>query len=298
LNRVKTSALAKSFDQSWISDVGILVKFKLTLFVVITSVLAYMIGVGASINLTQLMLLTFGGFLVAGASNALNQVIEKDFDILMERTKNRPIAAGRMTMSQGVIIAGVMLIIGTVMLSLINPLTGLLGMISVVSYAFVYTPMKRFSTWAVPVGAIPGAMPALIGCVAAQGELTSLAVLLFAIQFMWQFPHFWSIAYLSYEDYSKAGYKFLPASNSQLDDKLGLYALVYAVLLLILVVPSVQSGLIDWLGALLLTAVSIHYVFASYKFYKDMTRDTALKLMFGSFIYLPIALGAFLISAL
>ena len=268
------------------------------MFVVITSVLAYMIGVGGAFDLLKLILLTGGGFLVAGASNALNQVIEKDFDILMERTKDRPVAAGRMSISTGVIIAGIMLIIGTVMLSLINPLTGLLGMISVVSYAFVYTPLKRFSTWAVPVGAIPGAMPALIGCVAAQGELTLLAVLLFAIQFMWQFPHFWSIAYLSFEDYQKAGYKFLPTTSEKIDDRLGQSAFIYAVLLVLIVIPAIQAGFVNWLGALLLTAVSGHYALMSFRFYKDMNKDTALKLMFGSFIYLPVALGAFLLSVL
>lgn len=267
------------------------------MLVVVTSFMAYLIAAGGMASSVVMVLLTLGGFLVAGAANALNEVLEKDFDALMERTKDRPLAAGRMTTSKGVIISGLMLLTGTVMLSLINPLTGLLGMISVISYSFVYTPLKRYTTWAVSLGAIPGAMPALIGCVAAQGELTMLAVLLFAIQFMWQFPHFWAIAFLSFDDYQNAGYKFLPMEGDGLDQKLGLYSLVYTILLLVLVIPVFMMGLTNVIGMVIIIGVSIYFLFKAFIFYREMSRPSALQLMFASFIYLPVSFGALVISA-
>jgi len=263
-----------------------------------SSVLAYFIALPGAIDFNVLTLLTFGGVLVASAANALNQVIEKDFDKLMTRTMNRPIAAGRMNMSTGVIIAGVMLVGGSTLLAMINPLTGFLGIVTVVSYAFIYTPLKRLSTVAVSVGAVPGAMPVLIGCVAAQGELTTLALILFALQFLWQFPHFWSIAYLSFDDYERAGYSFLPVKDGQLDEKLGLYAFLYSVLLILLIVPMVMfSVLAGWLIIPMLL-VTLHYVYYAYKFYQNSNRPTALKLMFSSFIYLPASLLIMLIYVL
>lgn len=267
------------------------------MLVVITSMMSYLIAAGTLASVSTLIILAIGGFLVAGAANTLNEVLEKDFDAMMQRTKNRPLAAGRMTTSSGVFLSGIMILVGTIMLTAINPLTGLLGMISVVSYAFVYTPLKRYTTLAVPIGAIPGAMPALIGCVAAQGELTLLALLLFAIQFMWQFPHFWAIAYLGFEDYDKAGYEFLPKQNGEIDSRLGLYSLIYAALLLILVVPVFYMGLTNLIGMAVIVGVSAYYLVKSYRFYSDMSRPTALQLMFASFIYLPVSFGALVASA-
>ena len=282
---------------SWWTDFSELVKFRLTLLVIFTSLMSYLIAAGSTASLGIAVLLSIGGFFVAGAANALNEVLEKEYDALMVRTRNRPLAAGRMTTSTGVLQSGMMLLIGTVMLSAINPLTGLLGMISVVSYAFVYTPMKRYSTWAVPLGAVPGAMPALIGCVAVNGEITLLAVLLFAIQFMWQFPHFWAIAFLSFDDYERAGYQFLPKDGDRIDQKLGLYALIYTSLLLVLIVPVFAMELTNSLGLVIISGVTIYFLYTAYRFYSSMSRPAARQLMFASFFYLPISFGALVISA-
>ena len=149
---------------------------------------------------------------------------------------------------------------------------------------------------AVALGAIPGAMPTLIGCVAAEGELIVLALILFAIQFIWQFPHFWAIAFLSYEDYKSAGYRFLPETNGKLDARLGLYSFLYTVILVVMIMPMHMAGLTNNIGLILLLIVSVHYGMTAFYFFKEMERKTALKLMFSSFIYLPVALLALVIS--
>ena len=187
-------AFEKVASNSWysividkIKDVGVLMKFKLSLTVVFSAVMAYLIALKTPVDYLNVFVLFLGGLLTAGAASALNQAIEKDYDKLMPRTANRPVAAGRMTMSTAVLIAGIMSLIGIVLLSYFNSLTGFLGMISLISYAFVYTPLKRVSNVAVLWGGIPGALPIVIGCTAAQnGVLTPLAISLFAIQFFWQ----------------------------------------------------------------------------------------------------------------
>lgn len=277
-------------------DIFVLVKFKLTLTVVITSMLAYGVAViSGGFNWSIFSLLAIGGFFIASAANALNQVLEKDFDSLMNRTKDRPVASGRMKSSDAVMIAGLLSLIGIILLALINPLTAFLGMISLVSYAFIYTPLKRYSPIAVSVGAIPGALPALIGVTAASGQLTWLGLSLFAIQFLWQFPHFWAIAFLGFEDYSKAGYKLVPLDeDGEVDQKLGLYASIYALLL----VPVCIAFGFLMNAPLLITSIasilSIAYVLYSYKFYQDKDRESARKLMFFSFAYMPLVFLLFL----
>jgi len=299
LSQTKVKSAVKPLTFSKWEDLKLLVKFKLTMLVVLTSVLAYFVAVGLAVDAKILVMLTLGGFLVTAAANALNQVIEKEFDTQMERTKSRPIAAGRMTVSQGVILAGIALITGTIILSFIHPLTGLLGMLSVVMYAFVYTPMKRFTTLAVPVGAIPGAMPVLIGFVAGQGEITILAILLFAIQFLWQFPHFWSVAYLSHDDYMNAGFKFLHAEEDGSPDRqLGLYSLVYALILFVVCGACVYLGYTGWIGGILLMGLTAQYAYSSFGFYQKFDRESARKLMFSSFAYIPVALICFMLNGI
>ncbi|MEM6318873.1 MAG: protoheme IX farnesyltransferase, partial [Bacteroidota bacterium] len=183
-----------------LNDYGLLVKFKLNLTVVFSAVMAYLIAFDRTASWIGIIVLAIGGFLVTSSANALNQVLERDYDKLMKRTENRPLAAGRMSVSEAVIVAGISCLVGTALLSMFNAWTGLLGMVSMVLYAFVYTPMKRVSPMAVAIGAIPGALPLMIGCVAAQGGMTTLAVTLFVIQFLWQFPHFWAIAWLGDKD--------------------------------------------------------------------------------------------------
>ena len=273
------------------NDYSMLVKLKLNLFVVFSSVLAYFIIAGSAINWFHVVLLAVGGFLITSAANTLNQVLEKDYDKLMTRTAERPLAAGRMKVSEAVIFAGVTTIIGFILLAMINPLVVLLSTLSLVSYAFLYTPLKRHSTLAVAVGAIPGALPVMIGGVAAEGHLTLAISCIFFIQFLWQFPHFWAIAYLAFEDYHGAGYKLLPVNaNDEIDPKLGLHASLYALLIIPFVAMLYISGDASLFATIVSGLMALVYLYMSVKFYLTTERKTALGLMFSSFIFLPVVL--------
>ena len=279
------------FGQKWI-DYKLLVKFKLNITVVFSSVMAYLIAVDGGISFVSVLILGFGGFLVTGASNTLNQVLERDYDKLMARTADRPLAAGRMTVSEAVMAAGFMSMFGIILLAMFNPWAALLGTLALISYAFVYTPMKRVSPMAVMVGAVPGALPMMIGCVAAQGEITALAWALFGIQLIWQFPHFWAIAWLGHEDYSNAGFNLLPTRSGQPDSLAGLQSLVYALLLIPIGLMPYFIGVSGLISAVILVVMAIVYAFFGWQLYKQCTREAARKLMFSSFFYLPIVLFA------
>jgi protoheme IX farnesyltransferase len=279
-----------------VQDYKLLVKFRLTLTVVFSSVVAYLIAAPGSINWIAVGILALGGFLVTGAANALNQALEKDYDKLMKRTANRPIAAGRMTVSEAVMSAGFMALIGITLLALFNPWASFLGMLALVSYSFLYTPIKRISPIAVVVGAIPGALPTMIGCVAAQGQLTMLALTLFAIQFFWQFPHFWSIAWLGFDDYSKAGYNMVPSDGDKPNRTIAFQAFVYALFLMPVAITPYFLGATGWVSALVALVLTIAYAGFSWRFYKENSRKTALQLMFFSFTYIPVVLLVMLID--
>lgn len=289
-------AVGKPFAivQQRFRDMLMLVKFRLSATVVFSSVIAYLIAIPGALSWTALVVLAAGGFLVTGAANTLNQVLEKDYDRLMTRTADRPLAAGRMKTSEAVLAAGFMSLIGISLLALFNPWTAFFGTFALVSYAFVYTPMKRVSPGAVFVGAIPGALPTLIGCAAAQGELTLLGLTLFAIQFCWQFPHFWSIAFLGYDDYSKAGYQLVPEVGGKINlKKIGQQALIYALVLIPLGFVPAYLGHTGWLSAGLVAALGIAYSYFAWQFLQQPERKTALQLMFFSFGYIPFSLLLF-----
>ena len=252
--------------------------------------MAYLIASEGSIDWMALSVLGLGGFLVTGAANALNQVLEKEYDQLMKRTENRPIAAGRMTISEGVMAAGFMSIFGIGLLASFNPWTAFLGTIALISYAFIYTPMKRVSPIAVLVGAIPGALPLMIGCVAVEGELTALAIALFGIQFMWQFPHFWAIAWLGHEDYTNAGFNLLPSGVK--DKNVGFQSAIYALMLIPIGMMPFLLGVTGIVSVVIVSIAALIYAYAGWHLSKACTRAAALKLMFSSFFYLPIVLFA------
>jgi protoheme IX farnesyltransferase len=196
-----------------------------------------------------------------------------------------------MTISEAVMAAGFMSLFGISLLALFNPWTAFLGTFSLVSYAFVYTPMKRISPDAVFIGAIPGALPTLIGCVAAQGELTWLGLTLFGIQFLWQFPHFWSIGYLGYEDYSKAGYRLIPEKNGEISlKKMGRQALWCGLILAPLGFVPFWLGTGGWVAASVVFLLGLGYAYFAYGFLQKPERKTALRLMFYSFGYIPLSL--------
>lgn len=297
MQQEKTAQISLA-KRRWLSDAGQLVKWRLTLTVVFSAVMSYAIAAQGAAQLLPMLVLGIGGFLVAGAANALNQILERDYDKLMERTADRPVASNRMAVSEGVVIAGLMLLFGVIALALFNPLTAFMGTLSFIIYAFIYTPLKRYSTLAVAVGAIPGALPAMIGCVAFEGQITWLAVVLFAIQFLWQFPHFWAIGTLAFDQYQAAGFKLLPVDEGKLHPSLGLSTLFYSLLLIPVCFLAYYFGVSGLITTGLLLATSLWYIYLSYGFFRQFDRTAARRLMFGSFAYLPLMLIIILLGGM
>jgi protoheme IX farnesyltransferase len=276
-----------------IADWSALVKFRLSATVVLSSVLAYLVALpaGTGIGWYAISVLTAGGFLTTAAANILNEALEKDYDREMARTRNRPLAEGRMTTGQAILYAGFASIAGISLLALFNPWTAFLGMVSLISYAFVYTPLKRVGPIAVPVGAIPGALPALIGCAAAEGAITGLGITLFTIQFFWQLPHFYAIGFLGAADYRKAGFKLVPqrADGSVDSTVLGRDSILATVLLLPLgTLPYLLGATTLWATGLVVL-LGIAFLAFALRFRRQASRQTALHMMFFSFAYLPLA---------
>jgi len=282
--------------QQKVQDYQSLVKMRLTLTVVFSSVMAYLIAAPGSIEWWPLFVLASGGFLVTAAANVLNQILEKDYDRLMKRTADRPLAADRMKSSEALLAAGFMSVVGISLLALFNPWTAFFGTMALVTYAFVYTPMKRISPVAVLIGAIPGALPTLIGVVAADGMLTDLALVLFAVQFFWQFPHFWAIGWLGYEDYDRAGYKLMPSTTKQ--RAVGKQSFLYALFLLPISLLPLYLGVSGLVSAIIAISFSLAYTAFSWNFYRQNNRKSALLLMFFSFSYIPVVLMAYFFDKL
>ncbi len=273
-------------------DYGLLVKFKLNITVVFSAVVAYLVALRGDLDWSLLVVLALGGFFVTAAANALNEVLERDYDKLMKRTADRPLATGRMSVSEAVLAAGLMSLVGISLLAWFNPMTAFLGTFSLISYSFIYTPMKRVSPVAVLIGAVPGALPTAIGCVAAEGQISALAIALFGIQFFWQFPHFWAIAWLGHEDYTKAGFQLLPSSGGRLDSSVGLQAFIYSLPLFPLVVMPYAFERTGVVSAVVVVFVSLVFSTYAWIFYRKSDRMSARNLMFASFFYLPIVLLA------
>ncbi len=272
----------------FIQDFKNLVKLRLTLLVVFSASICFLIGehYEGSIHWVNWIKLIVGGFLVTSAANGFNEIIEKDLDKLMARTSDRPLPSGRMTTGQALVLSLFMGIAGTFLLGSLNLLTGILSVFSIFLYAFVYTPLKRKSPIAVFVGAIPGALPPLIGYVASNGKIDLIALVLFGIQFVWQFPHFWAIAWVLDDDYKKAGFRLLPTTHR---DKIS--AIVTFVTTLILIPVSLLPTFYGFGGNLIgMVSLVMGLIFAYQAFVLVQKLDvkSARKLMFGSFIYLPV----------
>lgn len=285
----KTITLPGSFNlAAKLQDYAQLAKLRLASLVVFSAVMGFVIGSIGTFEWSQLWLLVLGGFLVTASSNAFNQVLEKDFDKLMDRTSQRPLPAGRMSVGEAVVVAAVMGIAGVAILWIyMNPLCGMLGALSLGLYVLLYTPLKRVTPLAVFVGAIPGAMPPLLGWVAARGEIGFEALLLYTIQFIWQFPHFWSIAWVLDDDYKKAGFKLMPSPGGR-DHSSAFQTMVYSICL----IPLGLMPYMFHMGGLLSTAALIicGFVFTipSFRLYKTLSMESARKVMFSSFMYLPV----------
>jgi len=241
-----------------------------------------------TINYNTVLLLALGGYLMVGASNAFNQVIEKDIDGLMERTKNRPLPSGRMKSSTALIIATIFTVLGIVILYIINPKCALFGAISIFLYTCAYTPLKGITPLGVFVGAIPGAIPFMLGWVAATGKFGIEAGFLFMIQFFWQFPHFWAIGWLQFEEYNKAGLHMLPMNKK---DKGAITQIIFytCVMLLISVAPVLKISsrfYIYPVTAILVALLGVLMLFYGVKLYKSEQNTDARKLMLASVFYI------------
>lgn len=252
-------------------------------------------GISPGINWTNWLILIVGGFLVTAAANCFNEIIEKDLDKLMDRTKDRPMPAGRMTTGQGLVLGLIMGIAGTWLLGKLNLETGLISVFSILLYAFAYTPLKQKSPIAVFVGAIPGALPPLIGYIAAIGGQSEIgyvpvdyliAIILFSIQFVWQFPHFWAIAWVLDDDYKKAGFRLLPTKKR---DKTS--AVLTFISTLILIPVSLLPTFLGF-GGYYIAGVSVIagllFSYYAYQLMVKMDLPSAKKVMFCSFFYIPL----------
>ena len=280
------------------ADYSQLIKFRLTFTVVFSSILGYLLGVEGEINWLLVSALALGGFLVVASSNGINQIIEKDFDKLMTRTENRPIAQNRMTILEAGVFCAITGVVGVSILGLyLNTYSALLGFASLMCYAFIYTPLKKVSNFAVLVGAFPGAIPPLLGWVAASGEFTSAAVVLFLLQFFWQFPHFWSIAWILDDDYKKAGYQLLPSTSGRTKESATQIIIYSAVLIPLSLLPHI-FGISGQLSMIVVTIGSILLTLFSYKLYQSLSIKDAKRLMFASILYNPLVLISLLIDKL
>lgn len=294
-DEAKQFSIAAGLKQAF-ADFGLLVKFKLTLLVLFSAVMSYAIVSEGKVQLSAMLLLTFGGFFVTGAANALNQVLERDYDRLMPRTANRPVVTGRMSVSTAVLLAGFMALFGISMLSMFNMTAGFLGTLAFISYAFIYTPMKRTTPLSVAVGAIPGALPLIIGCVAYEQTISPMAWMLFSLQFLWQFPHFWAVAWMADDDYKKAGFYLLPSKDGKKDATTGLLSFLFCLLLVGNSVIAYWLGYVGLTATLVLVALNLFWAWKCWGLYKTCSREAARTQMFISFAHLPLSLIVLLLD--
>ncbi|MBS1584739.1 MAG: protoheme IX farnesyltransferase [Bacteroidetes bacterium] len=281
-----------------VKDYAQLLKPNLSFMVVFSSVVGYLLAPGTSFAWKEVIVLFAGGLLVTGGANTINQILERYSDKLMRRTMNRPMPDGRMGTTEAWIFAALTGVTGASLLAyFFNPLAGILSFISLLLYAFAYTPMKKIHPVAVLIGAIPGALPPLIGWVAATNTLTGPLALggwvLFLIQFFWQFPHFWAIAWVGFDDYEKAGIRMLPSRQGKTRFT-GLQCMFYSLVLIPMAVMPRTVGISGNTGMFICIACGILYFAASFVFYKNNDHKSAKRVMFSSFIYLPTVLLALL----
>jgi len=287
------------------SDFSKLIKLRLTFLVTFSASISFIIAVKAnggntwgSLYSTTMWInwvkLVIGGFLVTSAANCFNEVIEVKLDKLMKRTMDRPMPAGRMTTGQGLVLGLGMGMVGTYLLGTLNLLTGLLSVLSILLYAFAYTPLKRKSAIAVFVGAIPGALPALIGYVAGQphGRIDEIALILFSVQFIWQFVHFWAIAWVLDDDYKLAGFRLLPTGKR--DRASAVITFIFAIVMFpVSLLPTIYGYGGYYVGGVSVVMSTI-FLYQAYNLLRTLEIAQARKLMFGSFYYLPIVQLMFL----
>jgi len=288
-----------------IKDYLLLIKPSLSIMVVFSSVMSFALTKGSDnyVNFWKMIFLLFaGGMLVTGSANAINQVVEKDTDAQMKRTAKRPVAAGRMSAQEGWAFAIITGIAGVFILGyFFNWLAAGLAAFSLFLYAFIYTPLKKVNSIAVLMGAVPGALPCLIGWAAGDNNLSTGGWILFAFQFFWQFPHFWAIAWLAHKDYSAVGFKLLPADEGPTKFT-ALQTIMYSLILIPVTLAPYFTGMCsydDVQGKISLGLIALANLFMIGRcvtLYRKMDVGSARKVMFGSYMYLPVVMLALLLS--
>jgi heme o synthase len=277
-------------------DYMTLVKFRLTFLVAFSSAFGYILGSRGYFDWINFIMFSIGGFLISGSSVTINQIMEKEYDKLMSRTMNRPLPANRISVNEALLYAGILAILGFGILAVYtNLFTTTLALFSMLMYCFVYTPLKRVGPIAVFMGAIPGALPPLLGWIAATGAISYEAVIIFSIQFIWQFPHFWAIAWLADEDYKRAGFKLLPGAGKK-DLNTAFQIMIYSLFLIPLGLLPAKIGLTGINSAMVAVVCGVLFLATTFSLMKEGNRKAALKIMYGSFLYLPIVQIAFLLD--
>ncbi|MBZ9652333.1 heme o synthase [Psychroflexus montanilacus] len=284
-----SNSLAYTHIFSWIQDFKELTKFRLALSVVFSSIAGYLLGID-EFHFGNLILLALGGYAMVGASNAFNQIIEKNLDAKMKRTRNRPIPSGRMSVNTAFAIASILTVIGLSLLFVINPITAMFGAISIFLYVSVYTPLKTMTPLSVFVGAFPGAIPFMLGWVAATGSFGIEAGTLFMIQFFWQFPHFWALGWWLYDDYKDGGFFMLPTGKR--DKGTAIQIILYSIWTLIIsVVPvlGVTGELkLSIVSAVLIFGLGLVMLYYAIQLFKNRETKDARQLMLASVSYITL----------
>jgi heme o synthase len=280
---------------SKIRDYMLLVKFSLSFMVVFSAVISYLLAPKiVEYDWMMIILLFTGGLLVTGSANAVNQIVERDTDAMMKRTASRPIASGRMSVNEGWTFVVLSLVIGIFILAyFFNWLSAITALFSWFVYAYLYTPLKKISSVSVLVGAIPGALPCLIGWAAGNDDLGVGGWILFAIQFFWQFPHFWAIAWIAHKDYTAAGFKLMPSTQGPTKYS-AIQSVIYSLVLVPVGILPYLNGMSGIVSFWIVLAANLFMVGQCVRLYREMNVKAARRVMFSSYIDLPIVLLALL----
>lgn len=267
-------------------DYAAFMKLRLALSVVLSAIAGYLFA-APQVDYLQLGMLVLGGFLVTGASNGLNQVIERKQDAIMKRTMNRPIPQGRMSVAEGIVVATILGLTGIGLLwFFLNPLSGILGFMALFMYVALYTPLKKHTPWAVFVGAFPGAIPPMLGYIAYSGKFGFEPGMLFMVQFFWQFPHFWAIGWMAFDEYGKVGYNLLPSKKK--DNGTAFQIMLYTLFLIIMSLMPWVFNMTGVVSAIVVMACGTGLFLTASKLKRTHDNKDARKLMFASLIYLPL----------
>jgi len=287
-----------SIIRNKLKDYQQLMKFTLSFTVVFSSVVSYLMVPDIEFDIISVLLLFAGGMLVTGAANAINQIVEKETDAKMKRTASRPVASGRMHIDEAATFSVVAAVFGIFIIGLwFNWMAAGISAFSLFLYGFIYTPLKKVHSISVLVGAIPGALPCLIGWAAGDSSLGIGGWVLFALQFFWQFPHFWAIAWVAHEDYSSAGFKLLPDVGGP-TKYAAVQAILYSVLLIPIGVMPYVFGMSGMVSMIIVGIANLAMFWQCVRLFREMNVKAARRVMFGSYFYLPIVLLSLLADKL